>query len=124
MSCEKACYEATIETCNDIVVKAGLTASTPFYWIIRKASSSNIIQRLTATNADGDLTIAKADLPAGYLIKGNHYKIEVRNGSNYLQKVPLTFGAEEYQCVIAQLVGIDRESDDGSQLNVIEYKVS
>lgn len=119
MSCEKACYEANIETCNDIVVKAGLTASTPYYWIINKTSSSNIIQRLTATNADGDLTIPRADLPAGYLIKGNHYNIQVRDGSNYLQKVPLVFGAEEYQCVVAEMVSIDREESDNSKMNVI-----
>lgn len=115
-----SCFEATIETCNDIVVRAGFTASTPYYWTIKKSSSSNIIQRLTSTNADGDLLIPKADLPAGYLVKGNHYTIQVRLGSNYLQLVTLIFGAEVYQCIIAELANIDREEGDDSEVNVIK----
>lgn len=123
MNCDKACFETTIESCSDIVIKAGLTASTPYYWLIRKPSSSKVIQRLSSTNSDGELTILKAELPAGYLVRGNHYSIEVRKGNNYLEPAPLVFGAEEYKCIIAELVAIDRAEDDESRANVIEYSL-
>lgn len=119
MNCENACYEAQIQSCNDIVVKAGLTANVPVYWIISKASSSNIYQRLTNTDANGELVIQKADLPAGFLVKGNHYKIEVRNGTDYLQPVTLVFAGKQYSCIMIEIVNVNRDSEDGSMVNVI-----
>lgn len=119
MGCEKSCYEAKIQGCNDIVVKAGLSANVPVYWIISKASSSNIYQRLTNTNGEGELLIPKSMLPAGFLVKGNHYKIQVRNGTDYLQPVTLTFDGKQYSCVMVEIVNIDRDNEDGSKVNVI-----
>lgn len=85
-----------------------------------KPSSSNIYQRLATTDADGTLTILKSDLPAGFLVKGNNYNIQLRNGSDYLQKATLTFGGKAYTCIIASLVNIDRAEDDDSKVNVIK----
>lgn len=124
MSCENACYEAVIESCNNIVVRAGFPANFPLYWIIAKAWSNNKYQRLTTTNIDGDLLIPKADLPAGYLIKGNDYKIQVKSGNDYLQPVTFLFGGSQYNCINAELVSFDRDTNDNSEVNVIEFKES
>lgn len=122
MSCENACYEAIIESCNNIVVRAGFPANFPLYWVVSKAASSNLIQRLVTTNSNGDLLIDKSLLPIGFLIKGNQYKILVKNGTDYQQPVTFVFGGTQYKCIIAELVRIDRDSSDNSEVNVIEFK--
>ncbi len=122
MSCEKACYEAIIESCNNIVVRAGFPASFPLYWVVSKTNSNNLYQRLTTTNIDGDLVIPKADLPSGFLLQNNFYKILVKNGNDYLQPVTFVFGTSQYNCIISQLVKINRTNDDLSEVNVIEFK--
>lgn len=120
MSCEKACFEATVEACNDIKIKAGLTASTSYYWIIQVPGKSNIYQRLVITDADAVLTILKDDLPAGYLITGGNYRIQIRTGENYLVPVELSFGGLNYSCILASIGTIIREEDDESDINLIE----
>jgi len=89
---------------------------------MQKATSSNIIQRVTTTNSEGDLLIPKADLPAGYLVKGNQYKIRVKNGTDYLQPVTFVFGGDQYTCIMAELLNINRDVSDDSEVNVIEFK--
>lgn len=122
MSCENSCYEAIIEGCNNIIVRAGFPPNFPLYWVMQKATSSNIIQRVTTTNSEGDLLIPKADLPAGYLVKGNQYKIRVKNGTDYLQPVTFVFGGDQYTCIMAELLNINRDDSDDSEVNVIEFK--
>ncbi len=122
MICEPACYESTIETCNNIIVRAGFPGNFPLYWIISKASSPNLYQRLVTTNAQGDLAILKSDLPAGFLVKGNDYKIILKNGTDYLQPVTFVFGGTQYSCIMADLVNINRDTSDNSDVNVIEFK--
>jgi len=121
MSCESACFESTIESCNDIIIRANFPAAFPLYWLINKAGQPNIKQRLTTTNGDGDLTIPKADLPIGFLLPGNDYQIQVKNGADYLQPVTFLFGATQYSCIMANLANFDRELDDESEINVIQF---
>jgi hypothetical protein len=122
MSCENSCFEASIESCNDIVVRAGFPANYPLYWIICKAGSNNLKQRLTLTNVNGDLVIPQSDLPAGYLLTGNFYKIQVKNGNDYLQPVTFVFGGTQHTCIICQLLSFDRDEFDNSEINVIQFK--
>src|SRR5436190_294819 len=121
MSCSSGCYEATIESCNDIIIRAGFTPDSPLYWLIQKVGSNNIHQRLTIANGEGDLPIPKSDLPDGYLIKGAYYKIQIRNGSEYLQPVSLTFGETQYSCILLSLNSFDRADDDESGVNIIQF---
>jgi len=122
MSCDTACFEATIESCNNIVVRAAFPPNYPLFWIISKASSSNQYQRVVTTNGQGDLLISKTLLPAGFLLKGNQYKIILKNGTDYLQPVTFMFGGKQYSCIIAGLVNFDRDNGDNSEVNVIEFK--
>lgn len=122
MSCEKACFEAVIESCNDIIVRANFPANFPLFWLMSKPGSANIYQRRTNTNGSRELVIPKASLPAGFLIKGGFYNILVKNGDDYLQPVTFVFGTKQYTCIIAQLVNFNREEEDDSEVNVIEFK--
>lgn len=124
MSCENACYEAVIESCNDIIIRAGFAGVQPLYWLIKRPGSNNLYQRLTTTNVEGDLVIPIDDLPAGFLIPGGYYNIQVRNGDNYLQAVTFDFGGTEYDCIQAQLITINRDEEDESEVNVIEFNSS
>ena len=121
MNCEKACYESQIESCNDIVVKAGFPANFPLYWLISKSFSSIIIQRVTTTNAQGDLIIPISELPAGFLLKGNHYKINLKNGTDYMQPVTFVFGSDQYNCIVAELMNYNRDDSDNSGVNIIQF---
>jgi hypothetical protein len=122
LSCEKACFEAVIESCNDIIVRANFPADYSLYWLLSKPGSANIYQRRTTTNGSGDLIIPKASLPAGYLIKGGFYNIQIKDGDDYLQPVTFVFGTAQYTCINAQLVNFNREEEDNSEVNVIEFK--
>lgn len=122
MSCKKGCYEAVLQSCNNIVVRADFPANYPLYWIISKFGSANIHQRLVTTNVNGDLLISKTDLPLGYLLTGNFYKIEVKDGANYLQPVTFAFGTEQYTCIQAKFVNYTRDILDNSEVNVVEFK--
>jgi hypothetical protein len=124
MSCETGCFEAEIESCNDIVVRAGFPANFPLYWLLQRAFSHNIHQCITLTNSDGDLIIPKADLPAGLLIKGGQYKIRIKNGNDYLQPVTFLFGGTQYSCIMAELNSVNRDESDNSETNVIQFKES
>lgn len=85
---------------------------------------NNLYQRLKNTEANGDLIITKADLPAGFLVTGGQYEIQVKNGVDYLQYVTFIFGSTQYSCVLAKLVSIKRDEDDESEVNVIQFKES
>lgn len=122
MNCSNGCFEAIIESCNDIVVRAVFPPNFPLYWIISKEGRPNIYQRLVNTNGSGDLIILKSDLPPGFLITGNHYKIRVKNGTDYLQPVTLFFGGTQYTCITTELIDIGRLETDNSEVNVIEFK--
>jgi hypothetical protein len=103
------------------VVKAALPANYGIYWVIQKVGSSNIYQKLTQTNAQGDLLINKSDLPSGFLEKGSNIKIQLKNGSNYLQPITFVFGSKNYSCALAKLSNFKKDVGDTSGVNVIQF---
>jgi hypothetical protein len=121
MGCENGCYEAIIECCNSIVVKASFPPNYGLYWVVNKIGSNKIHQRLTQTNSQGDLIIDKAALPLGYLVTGNQIKIQIKDGANYLQPITFVFGGKNYNCTIAQLSDINKQIGDNSGVNVIQF---
>jgi hypothetical protein len=121
MPCQSSCFESTIETCNDIIIRANFPAAMELYWILRKIGSTTPVQRIATTDGDGYLTIPIAQLPDGYLQAGNFYTIEIRDGGNYLQSLIFEFGGVEYDCITVELVNFNRETDDGSDINVIQF---
>lgn len=121
MSCENACYEAFVSSCNDIIIRAAFTPNYPMYWLVQRACSNNLKQKLTQTNADGDLIISEDDLPDGFLCAGRQIKIEVRDGSNYLQPILFEFGGNTFQCILAKLTSITKDDTDDSDVNVIQF---
>ncbi len=124
MSCKKGCYEAVLQSCSNIIVRAAFPTNYPIYWIIQKFGSNNIYQHLSLTNSNGELLINKSDLPDGYLVSNSYYKIQLRNGNDYLQPVTFVFGGQQFNCIQAKLVNITRNSSDNSEVNVIEFKQS
>lgn len=121
MAC-KGCFEAVINECENIIIKANLPANYPLYWIVKKSGATNMYQRLVQTNGSGDVVIPKADLPDGFLIKGKTLEITLKNGNDYLQPVVFVFGTNQYSCVMAHLHSIDRLENDNSGVNVIQFK--
>lgn len=124
MSCPAGCFNAVIQSCNDIVIRAGFPPNYYLYWIVSKHGSSKRYQRLVQTGNNGDLTISKTVFPAGFFVNGKIIEIEVRNGSDYLQPVILVFDEIEYSCVMAYMKSIDMHEDDESPVNVIQSSVA
>lgn len=120
MSCS-ACFEAIISSCNDIVVRAGFPANYGMYWVVKKAGSNKIYQKLVTTNSQGELVIAKADLPAGLLTQGRILELQLKNGANYLQPIVFMFGSKQYTCVVSTLNEYVRDLSDNSGVNVIQF---
>lgn len=124
MSCETGCYESTIVSCSDIVLKTSLVAAAPFYWTIQKAGHSEIIQRLVNSSAQQEITILKADLPTGYLLQGLNYKIQIRDGINYLQVKTFTKAGVVYDCLQLKLIAVDKAIGDASPVNFVDITTS
>jgi hypothetical protein len=121
MACAPGCYEVVLQSCSDtIIVSAGLTPNTEYYWVIENRHG-NLYQRLVTTDANGLLAIDTSVLPLGSLNKhAGFLKLKIKDGSNYANVVTLQFGEESYSCVLINLSEIDRENDDMSALNVIQ----
>ena len=119
MACKKECYDATVITCSDIVIRAGFTPNYPLFYIIT-ARNNHRVQRQVTTNADGELLINMDILPPGYLVMEGFMTIEVRDGNDFLQPVLFEFGGEEYSCILVNLVKVDIENGDSSEMNVIK----
>lgn len=120
LSCA-ACFEAIISSCDNIVVKAGFPANYGLYWVLKKAGSNNVYQKMVTTNADGDLVISKADLPAGMLIPGRILELQVKDGADYLIPIVFVFGSKQYTCVQISLNNFTRDEGDNSGVNVVEF---
>lgn len=120
MSCANGCFEAQLNGCDDIIVRAAFTPLFPLYWQVTKVGSSKVYQRLTQTNADGDLVIAKDDLPDGFLIPGRQFNIKIRDGNNFHQPILFVFGDTEYGCIVAEVMNYKVEEGDNSEVNVIQ----
>jgi hypothetical protein len=118
MSCESACYEAQVNGCGNIILKAGLAASTAYYVQINKGNNSNVYQRQVVTDVDGVLTIIKADFPAGYFAPG-YFNLKLRLANTYILQ-PMVFNAISYNCVLIQVINTDIETDDLSPISTIQ----
>lgn len=118
MTCQ-ACYEASVKSCIDeILLKAGLTASTSYYWIIEN-KFGNQVQRQVETDEDGILTIDLSMLPEGSANPyAGHFRLTLRLGSNYLTTQQMTFGGKTYDCVSFNFIEID--DDPENPYNVIQ----
>lgn len=119
MSCTQY-YKATVSQCDDIKIIAALPPSFDLYVLIRKSGSTQLHQKLLTTDVNGVLTIAKAGLPAGFLITGRIFEIELRLGSDYLQKVMFVFGTKQYQTIIVELLNVSKAEDDESAIDTIQ----
>ena len=119
MSCDNACYEAKINRCEDITIKAGLPASAAYFVIICKSNHSNSYQRQIMTDADGTLIIRKIDFPAGYFAYG-YFSIMLRDTTDAYATQVFTFNSKTYECVLMQIIGIDTSAGDSSPINTIQ----
>jgi len=123
MSCKKECFEATISTCSsDIFLKAGLAPSTEYFWVLTDRHN-NVFQRKVSTDADGTLVIESAALPDGLNKYSGYLNLSIRKGDDYLQTVEMDFGGEAYTCVQIRMENFDRDTDDDSEVNYIQFKV-
>lgn len=120
MSCTN-CFEALIQSCSDVIIKAALPANYPVYWRINKASGNKIYQKLVNAASNGDITIAKADLPDGFLNSyAGPFNIELRDGNNYLNNIAVFFDGVQYTCIQFDVKEFSKPADDDSPTNVIE----
>lgn len=121
MSCATGCYQSTTSCCENILVRAAFPPLYPLYWVIQKPGQPNIYQALTETNAEGDLLIDKTKLPAGFLTPGTIFNLKIKNGANYLQPVVMVFDGVQYGCVTNELLNIERNDEEMSEVNVIQF---
>jgi len=120
MACKKECFEATVNVCSDITIRAGFLANYPFYYILLLRNNHRI-QRSATTNLEGELVIDQDDLPPGLFAIEQVVGIELRDGNNYLQKIFFQFGGEIYGCILADIQRINVAPGDTSELNVIQF---
>lgn len=105
------CYETTLKACPATIdLIAGLSPNTTYYWLLTTPRRT-LFQRQETTDANGKLTIdCNASFPAGLLNQhAGFFELEVREGDNYLNTVPLTIGNKTYDCVMIQFANIDAE---------------
>lgn len=118
MSCESGCYEAQVNGCDDIILKAGLAASTAYYLQINKGQNGNVYQRQISTDIDAILTIETSLFPAGYFT-GGYFNLKLRKASDYTVQ-PLTFNAASYECVLLHISNIKVQEGDTSPISTIQ----
>ena len=118
MSCAGACYEAQVNECDDIILNAGLAASTAYFVQISKGQNGNVYQRQIATGIDSVLTIDRDLFPDGYFT-GGYFNLKLRKASDYSFQ-PLVFNAVSYDCVLLQLVNVKVLEGDTSPISTIQ----
>lgn len=119
MSCQSGCFEAKIQSCNDIVVRGNFPPNIPLYWIVQRPGYPKLYQVKTFSENNGDLIISWDELPTGFFVTGRQMKIEIRNGNDYSQKIAMIFDGVQYACIIAEMMSIDTKVGDDSPVNVI-----
>lgn len=118
MSCNQGCYEANIVACESAQIKAGLSPFKEYFVLITKAGNSRIYQRKLSTNSEGILTLTM--FPSWLFgSPGSFVNIEIRDGDEYLTKVQLTFSGQQYDCILAKIISIDKEDGDNTS-NLIQ----
>lgn len=122
MACKPSCYEATVSSCDDIILKAGLTANTSYYVIIKKPGSTVIHQRQLTSDDDGNITIPMDSFEAGFFNEyAGTFRLEVRAAADYPTVLELTFNEVEYTCVMFTMAKFtEGEEDAETPLNVIQ----
>lgn len=118
MSCENACYEAQVNGCSDITLKAGLAASTDYFVIINKIGGANSYQKQISTDVDGFLIIDISDFPAGYFTAG-YFNLKLRLATTYAPQ-PMVFNSISFDCVLIHIVKTDVAVDDTSPISTIQ----
>jgi hypothetical protein len=120
MSCS-SCFETRLQACpSSIVLIAGLTPSTEYFWCLTAMTHGKIYQRKATTDVDGKLTLDTSTLPDGLLnAHAGFFSLEIRNGADYLDVIPLTFGTGIFNCVMIEFVEV--EGDTG--INNFIYSV-
>ena len=118
MSCENGCYEAQVNGCGNLVLKASLTPSTGYYLQLTKNNSSNVYQRLLTTDVSGFLTINKDLFPDGYFTSA-FFNLKLKLASTFAPQV-LTFNGLPYNCVLLHVVNTDIEISDTSPISTIQ----
>jgi hypothetical protein len=116
MSCSN-CFEVALRACpSTLELTAGLTPDTEYYWVIRK--NNRVYQAKTTTDGDGKLVIDCSTLPAGLLNSyAGFFTLEIREGSNYLNVVPLTIDTVAYTCILMSFVEVDGEAGINNVIN-------
>lgn len=114
------CLEVNLQSCPDFLyVKGGFSANTEYFWCLTN-KFGKIYQRLVTTDGDGKLTIDCSFLPDGALnAYAGAFKLQIRDGSNYLTIIPLSLNDEEFDCIMLSFV--DTEGDEGIN-NLIEVQ--
>jgi hypothetical protein len=107
LSCS-TCYEALLKACPpSIELKAGLTANTEYFWVLRPLRTGKIYQRKASTNVDAKLVIDTTVLPDGLLNnQAGAFSLEIREGNDYLQVKQLTINTVAYNCIVISFVDI------------------
>lgn len=122
MSCDQKCFHAIVSECRDIII-TGFPPNYPLYFTVQKSGKLSIHSRQTSSDNTGQLTIQKANLPTGYLVRGDRLLIDVRSTENFNQRLFFTFGEKQYECIQAELVNFET-GDDTYPVNVISGDVT
>lgn len=121
MSCP-SCYEAVINKCSDIIVKAGLPPSTEFYVLLSKPGKTTIYERDFTTDAEGVLIVSIDGFPAGYFTQyGGPVQMQLKKKADYsLQNFSFGEPPVQYDCVLISLRSIDTEEGATSPVSTIQ----
>lgn len=111
MSCAKGCFQAQVQACTSITIRAGFPPNYSLYWCVQKIGKPKIYQKLTSTENNGDLVISADEFPDGYLFPGCQLRIQIRQGNNFLQPILMVFDDVEYECIMAELIDLVTTDD-------------
>ncbi len=111
------CFEITLQSCPaTIELIGGLDPSTEYFWVIR-TKTGKVYQRKATTNGSGKLSIDTSMLPDGMLNPyAGSFQLEIREGGNYLNIVPLSLNDENYTCVLLSFAEL--EGDEGINTSI------
>ncbi len=119
MPCDIGCYEATVQSCDDITVIAGLPPSTSFYVQLNRWWNNKLYQRQITTDGTGKLIIQKSLFPTGFFV-GGHYKLQLRKADGTFAIQPMIFATKEYNCCLLNVVDISVAEGDNSPIDTVK----
>lgn len=119
MSCDSGCYNSQVNTCSDLLLKAGLELNTNYFIQLAKSGKTTIHQALFTSDGGGNVEILQQAYPDGFFTPG-FYKLTVKKESDFSAQT-LTFGGDPYSCVMLEIRNIINElSDDPSPTTTIQ----